>query len=126
MRFVPYLIHNGIMVSIVTFSGQVALISEVLKLRYGQECAEKIVIRGNDGSWGKPARRDGKIKHLASAAEEFERKYQDSCVEISRNSTILFDDDDANVRIALDKGVRAIWFNPDDSSSFLPQIIELL
>lgn len=53
---------------------------------------------------------DGKQRFLASAAEEFERRH---CVTISRNSTLLIDDDIRNINIALERGVRAVWLNPD-------------
>jgi hypothetical protein len=53
---------------------------------------------------------EGKQRFLASAAEEFERRH---CITISRNTTLLIDDDVRNINIALDKGVRAVWLNPD-------------
>jgi len=55
--------------------------------------------------------RDGKQKFLSSAAEQFER-LQPGLV-ITRASTLLIDDDPNNIQIALDRGVRALWFMPE-------------
>jgi hypothetical protein len=33
-------------------------------------------------------------------------------IEITKRTTILIDDDDRNIRIALKDGTRAVWFNP--------------
>ena len=48
---------------------------------------------------------------LEVAAEQFQRLHG---VEITRNTTLLIDDDHSNVQIALDKGVRAVWFIPSE------------
>lgn len=109
-----------------------------LKIVFGQDVADKIVIRAKDNSWGgsgttetylvfesclfySPARctpfpagetaKEGKQKFLASAAEQFQRLHG---VEITRNSTLLIDDDHRNIQIALERGVRAVWFIPDE------------
>lgn len=55
---------------------------------------------------------------MASAAEVFER---DRKVVITRNTTLLIDDDKTNIQIALDKGVRALWFIPEDPDRFVVQ-----
>lgn len=52
----------------------------------------------------------GKQNHMASASSELCNNYN---VEITRASTLLIDDDDKNVEIALAFGVRAIIFLPD-------------
>jgi hypothetical protein len=55
--------------------------------------------------------RDGKQKYMASAAEAFSAKFN---ITIARNTTLLIDDDHNNVRLALEQGVRALWFIPDE------------
>jgi hypothetical protein len=60
---------------------------------------------------------------MASAAEVLERDRQ---VVITRNTTILIDDDKSNIQIALDKGVRAIWFIPEEPDILLQQLCDLI
>ena len=69
------------------------------------------------------ASKDGKQKFMASAAEILERDRQ---VVITRNTTLLIDDDKSNVQIALDKGVRAIWFIPEEPEILLQQLCDLI
>jgi hypothetical protein len=47
-------------------------------------------------------------------------------IEITRNSTLLIDDDIRNVRVALNDGVRAIWFDPDMPHHLLQNIARLV
>jgi hypothetical protein len=47
-------------------------------------------------------------------------------IEITRNSTLLIDDDIRNVRVALNDGVRAIWFDPDRPHHLLQNIARLV
>jgi hypothetical protein len=54
---------------------------------------------------------DGKQKNMASAAEELSTLNPSR--EITRGSTLLIDDDVNNIKIALQHGVRAVYFNPD-------------
>lgn len=71
-----------------------------------------IVIRARDGSWGNGgAHKLGKQKYLASAADELEKQY---AITITRNTTLLIDDDQQNIDIALNNGVRALWFIPEE------------
>jgi hypothetical protein len=109
---VPIALENGILVAIVTFSPQSDVISGVLQKHF-PELEKHIPIRGNDGSWdyhGK-GHKGGKQKHMASAAEELS---QVNGVQITRDTTLLIDDDDANVRTALKHHVRAIRFHPEN------------
>ena len=69
------------------------------------------------------ASKDGKQKFMASAAEILERDRQ---VVITRNTTLLIDDDKSNIQIALDKGVRAIWFIPEEPEILLQQLCDLI
>lgn len=108
---VPMVIENGIAVSIVTFSGQIQIISAVLQSEF-PAVASRIVIRGADKSWEYrgSGSREGKQAHMASAAEEL---IAATGLTITRNSTLLVDDDANNIRIALANKVRAIRFFPD-------------
>lgn len=108
---VPMAVENGIAVAIVTFSGQIPIISGVLQSEF-PTVASRIVIRGADKSWvyRGSGSNDGKQGHMASAAEEL---VGSTGMPITRNSTLLVDDDANNVRIALLNKVRAIRFLPD-------------
>jgi FMN phosphatase YigB (HAD superfamily) len=46
-------------------------------------------------------------------------------MEIAKQSTILFDDDDANIELALRDGVRAIWINPERSHLLIGDILAM-
>ena len=61
----------------------------------------------------------GKQPFMASAVEEFETIGN---VEISRNSTLLVDDDPQNIKLALKDGVRAILFLPHKSHNFFKDV----
>ncbi len=52
----------------------------------------------------------GKLSYMASAASEICNNHH---IDITRNSTLLIDDDVKNVRNALDNGVRALYFRPE-------------
>eukprot|EP00560_Eucampia_antarctica_P000862 CAMPEP_0197834266 /NCGR_PEP_ID=MMETSP1437-20131217/21820_1 /TAXON_ID=49252 ORGANISM="Eucampia antarctica, Strain CCMP1452" /NCGR_SAMPLE_ID=MMETSP1437 /ASSEMBLY_ACC=CAM_ASM_001096 /LENGTH=69 /DNA_ID=CAMNT_0043438821 /DNA_START=370 /DNA_END=579 /DNA_ORIENTATION=- len=67
--------------------------------------------------------KEGKQSFMASAAEEFEAKYPK--IEITRNTTLLVDDDSNNIRLALKNGVRGIWFDPHDSDLLLKNMVVL-
>eukprot|EP00601_Ochromonadales_sp_CCMP2298_P000922 CAMPEP_0173174466 /NCGR_PEP_ID=MMETSP1141-20130122/3368_1 /TAXON_ID=483371 /ORGANISM="non described non described, Strain CCMP2298" /LENGTH=178 /DNA_ID=CAMNT_0014096593 /DNA_START=34 /DNA_END=570 /DNA_ORIENTATION=- len=112
---------NEICIAIVTFSKQKNLIQNVMNLVFG-ELAGRILIRTSESEAGCRVN-DGKQKHLASAAEEL--KSSKKGLEITRNTTLLIDDDGTNIAIALDAQVRAIWFNPHEPESFLQQIINM-
>ncbi len=51
---------------------------------------------------------DGKQKFMASAAQELMERYSAS---ISRASTLLIDDDPANINLALNEHTQALFFN---------------
>lgn len=58
----------------------------------------------------------GKVKFIASAAMELERSEMERRRrkrEITRNTTLLLDDDKNNIEVALKRGTRALWFIPD-------------
>jgi hypothetical protein len=109
---VPLALERDICVAIVTFSPQVPTISAVLQHEY-PSLASRIAIRGEDKSWEYlgGGSKDGKQRHMASAAEELA---DSSGLTITRDSTLLIDDDANNVRIALANKVRAIRFIPEN------------
>jgi hypothetical protein len=74
--------------------------------------ALQITIRGNDNSWGydsSNAAALGKQQHMASAVAEFGDTFR---ATITKNSTLLIDDDELNVNIALHNNVRAVVCDP--------------
>jgi hypothetical protein len=111
-ELVPLAIEHDIMIAIVTFSCQVQLISSVIHHEFPL-IANCITIRADDNSWGYQGGGsiDGKQSHMASAAEELGEA---TGKLITRNSTLLIDDDANNIQVALQNKVRAIRFIPDD------------
>jgi hypothetical protein len=83
---------------------------------FGEDLAGRIPIKTSDREGGCRGHTDGKQKHLASAAEEL--KSIKKGLEITRNTTLLIDDDGQNITIALDSQVRAIWFNPHEPERY--------
>jgi len=120
---VPLAMQNDILVAIVTFSPQTRLIAEVLQHVF-PEFANKIPIRGEDKSWEYlgGGSTEGKQAHMASAAEDLS---QINSVKITRNSTLLIDDDGNNIRVALANKVRAIRLDPNNTSSTIAGLIAL-
>jgi len=117
-------LEADIKVAVVTFSPQVGHIEDVLEIVF-PGMAEDIPIRGRDRSWTYEGAgsKEGKQSHMASAVEELASRYPD--VEISKNTTLLIDDDANNIKAALRDGVRAIWLNPNNSSKILKDMMRL-
>jgi len=115
----------GIMMAVVTFSGQIGLIREFLRIHF-PEYADTIVIRGRDGSWRYEGSgsRSGKQSFMASAVEELLTMNPDA--EITKSTTLLIDDDRHNIKYALDDGVRAVWLNPRKSHRALADVRNLI
>ena len=114
---VPMAMDRDISVAIVTFSPQVPVVLGVIRTVF-PDYESRILIRGNDKSWeytGNGAR-EGKQSHMASAAEELASSSPG--LVITRNSTLLIDDDVNNIRIALANRVRAVRLLPDQLSRF--------
>jgi len=113
----------NIKISVVTFSPQVNHISDVLSIIFPM-FSHEILIRGRDGSWFYEGNgmRDGKQPYMASAAEEFQTKYD---LDITKNTTLFIDDDSNNIRLALKDGVRAIRLRPSNSKALLDNILRL-
>jgi hypothetical protein len=115
---------NNIHVAIVTFTTQIKFVRGVLESITPH--AEKIPIRGSDRSWSYNGEgsQEGKQPYMASAVEELEHKSSD--IRISKQTTLLIDDDARNIRYALADGTRAVWFNPDKPHLLLQDLIKLV
>eukprot|EP00429_Kryptoperidinium_foliaceum_P024432 CAMPEP_0176128970 /NCGR_PEP_ID=MMETSP0120_2-20121206/65191_1 /TAXON_ID=160619 /ORGANISM="Kryptoperidinium foliaceum, Strain CCMP 1326" /LENGTH=179 /DNA_ID=CAMNT_0017464115 /DNA_START=185 /DNA_END=721 /DNA_ORIENTATION=+ len=100
-------------VAVVTFTRQIHLVRGILDQIVGPEASQQIPIRGGDRSWNYvgAGSTHGKQPHMASAVEELENR--NPGLQINRNTTLLIDDDQQNIRHALKNQTRAIWFNPD-------------
>jgi len=118
-------VENQIRVAVVTFSAQVDLVRSVVENILGPEIGSSVPIRGADRSWSYQGvgSQDRKQPFIASAVEELE---QSGTIEITKNTTLLIDDDRKNVKCALEDGVRAIWFNPDKPHHLLRDLIRLV
>lgn len=92
---------------------------DVLEITFPEEISGSIPIRGDDRSWSYEGAgsKCGKQSHMASATEELLAMHPN--MEISRNTTLLIDDDVENIKYALHDGVRAIWLNPMNSNRLL-------
>lgn len=115
---------NGIKIAVVTFSPQVDHIARVLENLF-PEFAHEIVIRGRNGSFHYEGNgmKQGKQPFMASACEELLTKNRE--MNISKNTTLLVDDDSNNIRLALSDGVRAILFLPDQSHKLIQDILSM-
>mmetsp|Transcript_13822 Transcript_13822/g.19339 ORF Transcript_13822/g.19339 Transcript_13822/m.19339 type:complete len:195 (-) Transcript_13822:1246-1830(-) len=117
-------IAEGIYVAVVTFTPQTGFVAEVLERTFGEK-GRQIPIRGNDRSWkfsGNGSSK-GKQPHMASAVAELEGVYG---ADITKETTLLIDDDAKNIRVSLHEGVRAIWLNPEKSTRLLNDIGKLI
>lgn len=117
--------NNEIRVAIVTFSQQPKMITQMLETVVGPDHAARIPVRGSDRSWtyNGLGSRDGKQAYIASAVEELEYPGD---INISKQTTLLIDDDKKNIRVALKDGVRAVWFNPDKPHHLLKDLQRLV
>jgi hypothetical protein len=119
-------ISHHIYMAVVTFSGQISLVRGVLASIVGPKLAQTIPIRGEDGSWQEPYPNRGwwpknasldydsaKQAHMLSAILELEKQCGgNSTIHITKESTILIDDDEYNVDTALQNGTRGVVLNP--------------
>lgn len=124
-HFLSETMASGIHVAIVTYTPQTDLVREVLELSFGEQKGSSLPIRGNDGSWtynGKGTMA-GKQPHMTSAVEELEQVHEG--LDVTKQSTVLIDDDGSNIRTALAEGVRGVWLNPDNGRRILKDIIRL-
>jgi hypothetical protein len=125
-HLIPAALDEEIHIAVVTFSGQTELVRNVLEAVTDR--AAEIPIRG-----GFPGRTfiyegqgstQGKQAHMASAVEELEERNKG--LEVTKQSTVLIDDDAKNIRFAFQHGLRAVWLNPNKSSQLLKDMKELL
>jgi hypothetical protein len=116
-------------VTIVTFSVQTSLVRQVLDHVLGPELSANIPIRGGDRSWSYqgPGSQHGKQHYIASAVEELLAPYTSAVrPSITKNTTLLVDDDRRNIAAALQDGTRAIWFNPDKPHRLIKDLLRLV
>lgn len=126
---------HGLAVAVVTFSGEIELIRQVLQIAVGEEAAAKVLICGADGSWDRrqptaaaakslshegldwrtPAQlSQGKNPWLANVWEKLASQAEGQGGEryCGPGRTVLIDDDINNIRAAREIGCSALWFNP--------------
>mmetsp|Transcript_23943 Transcript_23943/g.51770 ORF Transcript_23943/g.51770 Transcript_23943/m.51770 type:complete len:240 (+) Transcript_23943:164-883(+) len=142
LHLIPIASSSNIRIAIVTFSPQTKHIREVLEYAFPPDVAERIPIRGNDGSWTYVGNgmKMGKQEHMASAAEELMAKQplmmmmsggggkeddDGGGTIISKSTTLLIDDDPTNIKKSLKDGTRAVWLNPRDPLRLLDDIMRL-
>lgn len=120
-EFLTEVLKKGLFVAIVTFSPQIGLIRDILKIILSEVDAEKICIRGNTSDW-KPSptsRKEGKLSHIESAAKHF---YKTSKVKIKQHEVLLLDDDDDNLRVATQNMIKVMKIEDNSSlQSFTEQ-----
>jgi hypothetical protein len=117
--------QSDIRIAIVTFSVQSSMVGAIVESIVGPDHAARIPIRGGDRSWSYQGEgsKDGKQAHMASAVEELEQSGE---IQISKNTTVLIDDDRRNIRYALADATRAIWFDPDRPDHLFRNIAKLV
>ncbi|RMX66262.1 hypothetical protein KXD40_008381 [Peronospora effusa] len=141
LLLVPLLCEAHVNVAIVTFSPQVELIQDVLRLSFSDQVVSQLVVRGDDRSWsltqdqtasflplwqtdGRHLNRKFKLPFMISAALEVQQRSGDI---ICNRDTVLVDDDVVNIRVANDSGVVGVFFDPEeqDIKSFCKRIQKL-
>lgn len=115
-KLIPNVMSRGIFVGVVTFSGQIELIQNVLQIAF-PEYYQRIPIKGSEMSQS-----NGKIPHMASVAEVLNRDYG---VASTRATTLLIDDDWNNIELALCNKVLAVHCNPNDISSTISNLLRI-
>mmetsp|Transcript_18629 Transcript_18629/g.18721 ORF Transcript_18629/g.18721 Transcript_18629/m.18721 type:complete len:192 (+) Transcript_18629:233-808(+) len=118
---IPAAMNSDIFVAIVTFSPQTNAIREVLISSF-PEYAEKIPIRGNDGTWeyrGK-GNTEGKQSYIASVVEELERIHN---IKFRRATTLLIDDDRDNIQHAIQSNTLAVHCDPKNPDRMINTLL---
>ena len=120
LKLIPMAIDRDFYVAVVTFSPQTRLIAEVLGIAF-PEHIDRICIRGNDGTWryDGTGSQDGKQAHMASAAEELRRRFD---ADITRDTTLLIDDDSNNIEIAQKVGMLAVRLDPQKPNDIVDDL----
>jgi hypothetical protein len=121
-KLIPRAIDHNINVCVVTFSPQGNLIKEAIRIVFPLH-GDRIIVRAKDNTWGDMGteKKHGKQKYIASAAEFAETEFK---VKITRKTTLLIDDQQSNINIALSNSVPALLFNPENPDSMVTDIIE--
>ena len=125
---------TSIHVAIVTFTSQTDLVKHAMEDIVGVERASRIPIRGDDDTWsyhpvvGDESMSMGKQAHMASAVEELKETRDHAghnTVEITKNTMLLIDDDERNIRYAAKNGIRGILFNPEQPHDLIRKLARL-
>ncbi|XP_077986735.1 uncharacterized protein LOC144441080 [Glandiceps talaboti] len=93
-------LEDGLHVCVVTFSGQISLIRDVLQLTLPRtRDVSKILIRGSTSDWNAvlDIPNEGKLQHIASAVAELSVQHK---MTIEPEQVCLLDDDNNNVDTA--------------------------
>jgi|Dee2metaT_26_FD_contig_21_10677794_length_752_multi_5_in_0_out_0_1 hypothetical protein len=137
---VPMAMNQGVKVAIVTKSPQVKVIQAVLSEVF-PDCGTYIPVRGHpskgDFVWEYQGTgsRAGKQMHMASAAEELNLNEKENQARrdirlnneavITRDTTLLIDDDYSNITGALNNSVRAIYWIPGKVQAMVEEFLAL-
>ncbi|CAH0476079.1 unnamed protein product [Peronospora belbahrii] len=130
LLLVPLLCEAHVNVAIVTFSPQVELIRDVLRLSFSTQVVNQLVVRGDDRSWyltqdqtvsflplgqtdGRHLDRKFKLPFVISAALEIQQRLGGV---ICNRDTVLVDDDVVNIRVANDSGIVGVFFDPEEQN----------
>lgn len=65
----------------------------------------------------------GKQLHMSSAAEQLSTENR---AKVTRNNTLLIDDDSNNIRMALRGEIRAIWFDINAPDKIIQDLKDLI
>lgn len=139
LRLIPLLAApGGPKVALVTFSPQLELVRELLALCFAPEVAASIIVRADCAGWsvssedaaaflplwqaaGRHADRRFKLPFLISAGKEAANDEDGGGRPIRNCETVLIDDDAANVRVARDCGVLALFFDAEAAKDDAPR-----
>lgn len=113
---------QGIRISIVTFSEQVELVRQVLRVAF--PAVPNIIVRGNgpEANWAlakgninipEKLRTVGKVPHLMSALEAVPCCMAQTNTHLRHQSVVLIDDDLNNIKKAMEAKFSAFWMNVD-------------
>lgn len=134
LALVPLLtLAEGIQVALVTFSPQESLVSELLALCFPRDVADAVIVRADSTSWsvtsddaaqfmplwqtgGRHLDRRFKLPFLVSAAQQASSGSGQK-ERVRNRDTVLIDDDAANVHVARDCGVLALFFDAEAAKS---------
>lgn len=107
-------ITGGLQVAVVTFSGQQALIRQVLALAMPTLDLSSVVFRCSDGAWDAAPGLSRKQAHIGSVLDELEGRNRE---RVPDEAVVLVDDDTANVALAVESGMQGVPFIPSSAGA---------